>query len=114
MALGRMNQRVQILEVRNVKNKNGFAEKEDVEIASVRAYVETINPSSRWERIIGSATFANVTAIFRVRMVSGLVIETSHFIVHREQRYNIISVEDVSGRGMYYEILAEKIEGVKT
>jgi hypothetical protein len=31
-------------------------------------------------------------------------------IVCPDGRYKILSVEDIKGRGMYYEVLAEKLE----
>ena len=36
-------------------------------------------------------------------------ITTDHFILCNEERFNIISVEDVKGRGMYTEVLAKKV-----
>jgi len=36
-------------------------------------------------------------------------ITTSHVIVCNDGRYNIISIENVKGKGMYLEILAEKV-----
>ena len=88
-----------------------FVTKGDQVIASVRAYRETRNTTARWERIIGSAAFSNVAALFRLRKIPGVDVMTSHFIVDGEGRYNIVSVEDVRGRGMYIEVLAERLEG---
>ena len=49
--------------------------------------------------------------MFRFRKIPGLTVTTSHFISEADGRYNIINAEDVRGRGMYIEVLAEKLEG---
>ncbi|HBT64401.1 MAG TPA: head-tail adaptor protein, partial [Ruminococcaceae bacterium] len=67
--------------------------------------------TAKWERIIGSAAFTSVSAIFRFRKTPGLIVDTTLFISDADGRYNIVSAEDVRGRGMYVEVLAERLEG---
>ena len=52
-----------------------------------------------------------MTVLFRFRKIPDLTVTTSHFISEADGRYNIVSAEDVRGRGMYVEVLAEKLEG---
>jgi len=106
-----MNTAIDIITTEPFKDAEGFVTRGDRILATVKAYKEVRNTSARWERIIGSAAFANVTAIFRFRKIPGLEVTVSHFLCDREGRYNIIGAEDVRGRGMYVEALAEKLEG---
>lgn len=113
MAFGKMNTKIQILSTEQVKDKDGFTVDVETVLASIHAYKEVRNTSARWERIIGNAAFSGVNALFRFRKVPELTVATSHFITDLEGRYNIVSSEDVRGRNMYVEVLAEKIEGSK-
>ena len=47
----------------------------------------------------------------RFRKIPNVEIKTSLFIICGDEQYRIISAEDVRGRGMYIEVLAEKQEG---
>lgn len=111
MGYGKMNHRINIITTEPEKDSEGFVTKGERVLASVRAYMEVRNTTAKWERIIGNAAFSSVTALFRFRKIPGLTVTTSHFITDGESRYNIISAEDVRGRGMYIEVLAEKTEG---
>jgi head-tail adaptor len=111
MAYGKMNTPVHIITTEPGKDAEGFAVKGDIVLATIRAYKEIRSTSAKWEKIIGSAAFAKVTAIFRFRIIPGLTVTTSHFLSDGEGRYNIVSAEDVRGRGMYVEVLAERLEG---
>lgn len=111
MGYGKMNTTINIITTEPEKDAEGFATKGERVLASVRAYKEVRNTSAKWERIIGSAAFSSVTAMFRFRVIPGLNVTTLHFLSDGEGRYNIVSVEDVRGRGMYVEVLAEKLEG---
>jgi len=111
MSYGKMNSFIDIISTEPVKDPEGFVTKGDHIIASVRAYKESLNTSAKWERIIGSAAFSRATMLFRFRKILGVDVTASHFITDGEGRYNIINAEDVRGRGMYVEVLAEKVEG---
>ena len=106
-----MSTPINIISTDPVKDAEGFVTKGDNIIASVKAYKEVRNTTAKWERIIGNAAFSSVTAMFRFRKIPGLTVTTSHFISEGDGRYNIINAEDVRGRGMYIEVLAEKLEG---
>ena len=47
------------------------------------------------------------------RKIPNLEVTTDLVLVCSDGRYNIISVEDVKGRGMYIEVLAEKVKSSK-
>ena len=47
--------------------------------------------------------------MFRFRRIPELTVTTSHTIVCDGERFEIVSVEDVKGRGMYTEVLAKKV-----
>ena len=106
-----MNTPIDIISTEPVKDAEGFVTTGDHILASVKAYKEVRNTTAKWERIIGNAAFSSVTAIFRFRKIPDLTVTTSHFISEADGRYNVVSAEDVRGRGMYVEVLAEKLEG---
>ena len=43
-------------------------------------------------------------------MIPGLVVTTAMRIICDEHIFSITSVEDVKGRGMYLEVLAEEVK----
>lgn len=103
-----MNAFINIVETQDSKDEEGFATSEDVVLASVRAYHEQRHGSERWA---SRAVFSTSTDLFRFRMIPHLNITTDNFILCDGERFNITSVEDVKGRGMYIEVLAEKVVG---
>lgn len=107
MSFGKMNGFADIISVKRVKDSEGFSSSVDEILASVRVYREGRHGSQRWANL---ATFSEATDLFRFRVIPGIAITTDHFIVCDGGRYNITSVEDVKGRGMYIEVLAKKVE----
>ena len=107
MSFGKMNGFADIISVKRVKDSEGFSTTVDEILASVRVYREGRHVSQRWANL---ATFSEATDLFRFRVIPGLVVSTDHIIVCDGGRYNITSVEDVKGRGMYIEVLAKKVE----
>ena len=79
----------------------------DEVLASVRAYREGRHGSEKWAN---RATFSSATDLFRFRVVPGLEVTPDMMIVCGEGRFQISSVEDVKGRGMYLEVLAEEVK----
>jgi len=111
MALGKMTSFIDIVSTEAVKDAEGFATTTDTIIASVRAYKEERHGSERWSNL---ASFSSATAMFRFRKIPNVVVDTTLYIVCNGQRYNIVSAEDVRGKGMYIEVMAELIEGSVT
>jgi len=110
MSYGKMNTFIDIVSNAPVKDADGFVTKGDHIVASIRAYKEDRHGNERWANM---AAFSEATALFRFRKIPNVAIPTSLFIVCRDECYRIVSVEDVRGRGMYIEVLAEKQEGTE-
>ena len=107
MSFGKMNIRISIAVETIVRDAEGFATKTDTVLATVHAYREGRHDSQKW---VNRAAFSEATDLFRFRVIPGLAITTEHVILCDGERYEITSVEDVKGRGMYLEALAKRIE----
>lgn len=106
MGLGKMNSYIELVAAERIQDAEGFVTSGDRVIASLRAYREERHGNLTWAN---RAAFSTATALFRFRKIPGIAVDTSMFIVCADGRYTILSVEDVKGRGMYYEALAEKV-----
>ena len=107
MSYGMMNGFADIIEVRHVKDSECFSSTVEEVLASVRIYREGRHGSQRWANL---AAFSEATDLFRFRCIPDLTVTTDHVIVCGGDRYDIVSVEDVKGRGMYVEVLAKRSE----
>ena len=105
MSFGKMNGFADIVETRQIKDSEGFSTTQDEVLASVRVYREGRHGSQRWANL---AVFSEATDLFRFRCIPGLTVTTDHFLICDGERFNIISVENVKGRGMYIEVLAKR------
>ena len=110
MAFGKMNSFIDIIETTQNKDAAGFAQPTNTIVASIRAYKEERHGNKTWAN---RAAFSTATVMFRFRIIPDLRITPSLFISCNGDRYRIISAEDVRGRGMYVEVLAERIEPSK-
>jgi UDP-2,3-diacylglucosamine pyrophosphatase LpxH len=108
VSFGKMNTFIDIISTEPAKDAEGFVVHGDNILASVRAYKEDRHGNEKWANM---AAFSTATALFRFRKIPGAVIDSSLFITCEDSRYRIVSAEDVRGRGMYVEVLAEKLEG---
>ena len=106
MSFGKMNTFIDITAVVKTKDSEGFSVDTEEILASVRAYREGRHGTQKWANL---AAFSEATDLFRFRVIPGLSITTAHFIVCDDGRFEINSVEDVKGRGMYVEVLAKKV-----
>ena len=106
MSYGRMNTLISITREVVIKDAEGFATKTDQVLALVFAYREGRHGSQKW---VNRATFSEATDLFRFRVIPGLSVTTAHVIRFGVDRFEITSVEDVKGRGMYLEVLAKKV-----
>ena len=89
------------------KDAEGFSTKTDSILTPIHAYREGRHGSQKW---VNRAAFSEATDLFRFRTIPGLTVTTEHVILCDGERYEITSVEDVKGRGMYLEVLAKRIE----
>ena len=106
MSFGKMNAFADIVTTKQVKDSEGFSAPTDEVLASIRIYREGRHGSQRWANL---AAFSEATDLFRFRKIPDLEITTDHIIVIDDERFEITSVGDVKGRGMYTEVLAKKV-----
>ena len=106
MSFGKMNTFIDIIEKTTIKDSDGFSTETDNILASVRAYREGRHGNEKWAN---RAAFSEATALFCFRKIPDTQVSTTMVIVCDDGRYEITSVEDVKGRGMYVEVLAKKV-----
>lgn len=106
MSFGKMNTFIDIVSISTIKDNEGFVNKKDHIISSVRAYKEERHGNEKWAN---RAVFSEATALFCFRKIPNITVTTKMVIIDCEGRYEIISVEDIKGRGMYIEVLAKKV-----
>jgi len=107
MSFGKMNVQVSIVMESVTKDAEGFATKTNSILTSIHAYREGRHGSQKW---VNRAAFSEATDLFRIRTIPGVTVTTEHVILCDGERYEITSVEDVKGRGMYLEILGKRID----
>lgn len=110
MSFGMMQTFVEIYSTNSVKDEEGFVTKEEVLLLKTRAYKENRNGNEAWKN---RASFTTATALFRFRKPPDIDISTTHVLVCKGEKYNVLSVEDIREKGMYVEVLAEKVTGSK-
>ena len=108
MSFGKLNKQIEIVTTSPTKDAEGFTVKGDTVLANVRAYFEPKNSTEKWRN---NAVFAEANSLFRFRSIPGLTVDTTMIIICNGERYNIISAEDVRGRGMYIEAFAKAVSG---
>jgi head-tail adaptor len=106
MSYGKMNTFVDIIERVNTKDAEGFRTETDNILASVKAYREGRHGNKKWAN---RASFSEATDLFRFRRIPGVAVTSAMLLVCEEGRFEITSVEDVKGRGMYIEVLAKAV-----
>ncbi len=106
MSFGKMNTFIDLVEKKKVLDDEGFSSIADIVVASVRAYREGRHGSEKWAN---RSTFSDATDLFRFRTIPCVKITTEMVLVCEDGRYEITSVEDVKGRGMYVEVLAKEV-----
>lgn len=106
MSFGKMNVFITITEKEYVKDKEGFKTETDIAVAETRAYREGRHGSERWANL---AVFSEATDLFRFRVIPGLTVTTDMKIICEDHVFEITSVEDVKGKGMYLEVLAREV-----
>ena len=106
MSYGNMNGFADIVKTQRVKDSEGFTTTVEEIITSFRVYREGRHGSQRWANL---AAFSEATDLFRFRSIPNVEITTDHILITEDGRFEITSVEDVKGRGMYTEVLAKKV-----
>lgn len=109
MSFGKMNTPIKIVRTVSEKDSDGFKGREtDIVLAEGRAYCEEKRGTEFWASKV--AVFAKAAALFQLRRVPGLTIDTSMTIIAHGRRYNILHAPPPGGRGMYVELLCERVE----
>lgn len=108
MSYGKMKGFAIIKSIYKNKDDEGFAKDTELIIATVRCYREGRHGSKRW---VNLSAFTDATDLFRFRAIPHIVITTDYVIDYEGERFKIISVENIKGRGMYIEVLAKKVDG---
>ena len=106
MGLGLMNKKAQLCILTNTIDSEGFSGRTVEVLAEIRVFVEGRHGSERWANL---AAFSEATELFRFRKLPNITVTTKHYILYENERYDILSVEDVKGRNMYIEVLAKKV-----
>ena len=107
MSYGKMNSLIEIVLPAIIKDEEGFCRQDDIVLASVRSYREGRHGNEKWAN---RAAFSDATDLFRFRAIPGLTVTTVMAIICDGGRFDITSVEDVKGRGMYIEVLAKEVK----
>lgn len=107
MSFGKMNTFIDIIRPTITTDSAGFKRESDELLASVRAYREGRHGSEKWAN---RAVFTDATDQFRFRVIPGVNVTTDMRIFCEGRTFEITSVEDVKGRGMYTEVLAKEVK----
>lgn len=107
MGLGRMDHFIQVIEIVNTTDTEGFISPTVRVLAEVRAFREGRHGSEKWAN---RAAFTEATELYRFRTIPNLEILTSYYIYEGDKHYEITSVEDVKGRGLYTEVLCKEVK----
>ena len=107
MSYGKMKGFALIKQLYKQKDADGFTKDAELILAKVRCYREGRHGSARWANL---STFTQATDMFRFRVIPDVTVTPDLYIDYQGERFKILSVENIRGRGMYLEILAEKVE----
>ena len=106
MSIGMMNTRIDLRRKEVSLDEEGFSTVEYKTVASIRAYREGRHGSERWSN---RASFTDATDLFRFRVIPHVEVNTDMTILCDGHLFEITSVENVKGRGMYLECLAKEV-----
>ncbi len=107
MSFGKMNTFIELTKKEVTVDEEGFKSEQEVTLAAVRAYREGRHGSERWANM---AAFSEATDLFRFRAIPSVSVTTDLALLCDGDRFEITSVEDVKGRGMYLEVMAKVVK----
>ena len=105
MSFGKMNTTISFFDTLPGTDDEGFKDEIEVWLMSIKAYREGRHGTEKWAN---RATFTDATDLFRFRKTPGFLPTTAMFIECNGTRFEITSVEDVKGRGLYMRFLQER------
>lgn len=106
MSIGMMNTWIDLRQKCLGKDTEGFVTTEYDTVATVRAYREGRHGSEKWSN---RASFTDATDLFRFRVIPFVEVTTDMTILCEAREYEITSIENVKGRGIYLEVLAKEV-----
>ena len=106
MAIGRMTQTIRMVKKTVIEDEDGFANTVETTVLTTRAYREERHGSTAWRN---RASFTDAGDLFVIRTPRGIRITTDMMILLGGDRYEITNIENVKGRAMYTEILAQEV-----
>ena len=104
MSYGKMNTPIIIYSLHYTTDDDGFRQVHEEPVASVRAYFEPKNTTEKWTN---RAVLKEASALFRFRYLPSVQIDTSMIIDCLGEKYNIVSVENVRQKNLYYEVVGK-------
>ena len=107
MSFGKMNTFIDLVEKQTVRDSEGFSTETDIVLTSVRAYREGRHGNEKWAN---RAQFSEAADLFRFRCIPSITVTTAMVVINDGGRFEITSVENVKGRGMYIEVLAKEVK----
>ena len=107
MSFGKMNTTIDIISTIISTDDEGFRKVDEKVLCTVHAYREGRHGNEKWAN---RATFTDATDLFRLRKIPFFTIETDMRIRCDDKVFEITSVEDVKGRGMYIEVLCREVK----
>ena len=107
MSYGKMNGFAVIKKIYKEQDDEGFRKDTELIIATARCYREGRHGSLRWANL---ATFSEATDLFRFRCIPDTEIVADMVILCGSHRFEITSVENIKGRGMYMEVLCKEVK----
>lgn len=106
MSIGMMNTWIDLRQKILIKDEEGFCKVEYETIATCRAYREGRHGSEKWSN---RASFTDATDLFRFRVIPHVEVTADMTILCDGREFEITSIENVKGRGMYLECLAKEV-----
>jgi len=110
MSIAQLRIPIEIYETSIITDNEGFAIKVEKLILRSKAYREERHGSEAWKN---RASYSSATTLFRIRRSPSVKITSEHFLLCEEEKYNIISVQDIKDNGMYLEIISERFGSSK-
>jgi hypothetical protein len=106
VSFGKMNQFADLVGTVIKTDNDAFGRETEGVIASLRVYREDRHGTEVWAN---RAAFSEATALFRFRFIPGLNVDTTMKLVMGNEIFRITSAENVRNRGIYWEVLAERV-----
>ena len=106
MSVGQMNEFCELVKEVTVEDSDGFTNTQEQIIARFRAYHEQRKATKMWSNL---ASFSTATDLFRFRVIPGVKVTEDMYLVADSTKYEIESVDDHKGKGLYLEILARRV-----